>query len=464
MARRARRARRHPARHLVPPVAGPVPGPGRDLRGHPAGVRLLPRGVRHQVPVRQVRPAVRARVQGRRDGERRRGHAARGLRLPVAGHRLLPGGARRDDPARDGAHVVRRPGDHALVGRPVAERVVRHLGGHARAGRGHPVDPLVDHVRPGVQGVGLPAGPAALHPPDRRRHPRHRGGRGQLRRHHLRQGRFRAEAARRVRRPGELPGGRAALLRRALLGERDPGRPAVRPRGGLRARPRGLVAGMAGNGRGQHPAAVVHRRRRGTFHLVRGAAGGGRVPPGAALAPHRHRSLRPNGRWSYPPGHRRDRRVGRRHRGARAGRCGTARPGAGQRRRPDLRQDPARRALAADAGHLDRLVHLVAARGAVLGGGLGHVPGRRDGRAGLRPAGPRRRRLGAGHQRRADAAAAGRAGGAPVHRPRLAGLGARADGVVAALAARCRPRRGPTTSSPTRGRSPAWRPRRRTWS
>ena len=35
--------------------------------------------------------------------------------------------ARRDDPARDGAHVVRRPGDHALVGRPVAQRVVRHL-------------------------------------------------------------------------------------------------------------------------------------------------------------------------------------------------------------------------------------------------------------------------------------------------------------------------------------------------
>ena len=73
--RGARRARRDPARDHVPPVAGPVPGPGRDLRGHAAGVRLLPRGVRHQVPVRQVRPAVRARVQRRRDGERRRGHA-----------------------------------------------------------------------------------------------------------------------------------------------------------------------------------------------------------------------------------------------------------------------------------------------------------------------------------------------------------------------------------------------------
>ena len=48
--------------------------------------------------------------------------------------------AGRDDPARDGAHVVRRPGHHALVGRPVAERVVRHLGGHARPGRGDPLD------------------------------------------------------------------------------------------------------------------------------------------------------------------------------------------------------------------------------------------------------------------------------------------------------------------------------------
>ena len=53
------------------------------------------------------------------------------------GHRLLPGGARRDDPARDGAHVVRRPGHHALVGRPLAERVVRHLGRHRGAGAGH---------------------------------------------------------------------------------------------------------------------------------------------------------------------------------------------------------------------------------------------------------------------------------------------------------------------------------------
>ena len=104
-----------------------------------------------------------------RDGERRLRDVPRGLHLPVPGHRVRAGDPRRDDPARDGPHVVRRPGHHALVGRPVAERVVRHLGGHGRAGRGHPLAGRLDHVRPGLEGVGVPAGPAALHPPDRGR-------------------------------------------------------------------------------------------------------------------------------------------------------------------------------------------------------------------------------------------------------------------------------------------------------
>ena len=65
----------------------------------------------------------------------------------------------------------------------------------------------------------LPAGPAALHPPDRRGHPRHPGRRGQLRRHHLRQGRLRAQAARRLRRAWTVPRRGARLLRRARLGQ-----------------------------------------------------------------------------------------------------------------------------------------------------------------------------------------------------------------------------------------------------
>src|SRR5205814_2680215 len=39
------------------------------------------------------------------------------------------------------------------------------LGGHAGAGRGDPVDGRLDNVRAAVQGLGLPAGPAAsTHP------------------------------------------------------------------------------------------------------------------------------------------------------------------------------------------------------------------------------------------------------------------------------------------------------------
>ncbi len=85
-------------------------------------------------------------------------------------------------------------------------------------GGGNPLAQRMDHVHPGMEGMGLPAGSASVHPSDRGRHRRHRGGRGQLRRDHLRQGRVRAPAARRLCRPGELPGWRACLLRRARLG------------------------------------------------------------------------------------------------------------------------------------------------------------------------------------------------------------------------------------------------------
>ena len=63
------------------------------------------------------------------------------------GHPLHLRAARRDRAARDGAHVVRRPGHHALVGRPVAQRVVRHLGVGALPGGGHRVHRGLDDVR-----------------------------------------------------------------------------------------------------------------------------------------------------------------------------------------------------------------------------------------------------------------------------------------------------------------------------
>ena len=87
-----------------------------------------------------------------------------------------------------------------LVERPVAQRVLRRVGVHHGAGRGHRVDHRVDDVRHLREGVGLPPGPALLDAPDRGRHPRPGRRRGQLRRHHLRQGRVRTQAARGLRR------------------------------------------------------------------------------------------------------------------------------------------------------------------------------------------------------------------------------------------------------------------------
>ena len=78
----------------------------------------------------------------------------------------------------------------------MAQRVVRRVGEHARRGRGDPLDVGLDDVRQHRQDLGLPPGPAAVDAPDRRRDPRPRGRRGQLRRHHLRQGRVGAQAAR----------------------------------------------------------------------------------------------------------------------------------------------------------------------------------------------------------------------------------------------------------------------------
>ena len=82
-----------------------------------------------------------------RDGERRRGHVLGGLRLPRQGDPVLLRAPRRDRAARDGAHVVRRPGDHDVVGRPVAQRVVRDVRLGAVPGRGHRVHRGVDDLR-----------------------------------------------------------------------------------------------------------------------------------------------------------------------------------------------------------------------------------------------------------------------------------------------------------------------------
>ena len=137
----------------------------------------------------------------------------------------------------------------------------------------------LDDLRPAGEGLGVPAGPAALHPPDRGGHARHRGGRGQLRRHHLRQGRRRAQAARRLRRAGQLPGRAAQLLQPARLGQRDAWRPAGAAGRGLRPGPGRLVEAVAGDRRGEHAAARVHARRGRHVRRVRDPPGGPEAHP-----------------------------------------------------------------------------------------------------------------------------------------------------------------------------------------
>ena len=254
--------------------------------------------VRRPVPVRQVRPAVRARVQGRRDGERRLRDLPRGLHLPVAGHRHRPRGPGRDDPARDGAHVVRRPGHHALVGRPVAERVVRHLGRQRGAGRGHPLDRRLDRPspRPGRPGR---TGRTSCRPRTRSRptSPTSRRSRSTST----------ASPTPRARRCSSswspTSAGTTSWPACATTSGSTPGATRRSPTcsrlagAGLRPRPGRLVQGLAGDRRGEHAAAVTTScDADGRFTSLRGAPGGAAEPPGAAPAPHRDRPVRPRPR------------------------------------------------------------------------------------------------------------------------------------------------------------------------
>ena len=344
-----RLARGHPAGPLLPGVARAVPGPGRPLRRHQAGLRLLPQGLRLPVPVRQVRPALRAGVQRRGHGERRGGDLPRGLRLPLEGQPGHLRAARGDDPARARAHVVRRPRDHAVVGRPLAQRVVRDLHQHPVPGRGDRVHDRLDDVRQHREGLGLRAGPAAVDPPDRRGHPRRRRRRGQLRRHHLRQGRLGAQAAGRLRRPGRVPRRRAAVLPAARVRQHHARRPADAAVGELRARPVRMGRPVAADQPGQHAAAGVRADRRRPVRELRDRADRRRRAPGAAQPPAGGRPLQRGPRRPDPqlPGGARRRRCPHRGAGPRGPPGRGPRPG--QRRRPHLRQAAPRRAVTGHA-------------------------------------------------------------------------------------------------------------------
>ena len=93
-----------------------------------------------------------------------------------------------------------------------------------------------------------------------------------------------------------------------------------------------------------------------------------------------------------------------------AGRGGAAGPRAGQRRGPDVLQDPLRRGLAGDAAGASGRHHGPAGAGAVLVGAVESDPGRADAGAGLHRPGAAVRGARVGHRRAADAARVGALG------------------------------------------------------
>ncbi len=460
LARDARR--RHPpgraAGPLLPRLDGAVLRPRGAVPPHQERPGLLQRALRLPVPVGQVRPGLRARIQPRRHGEPGPGDLHGKLRLHLPGRRFAVPGPRQHPAARDGPHVVRRPRHDAVVGRSVAQGVLRGLHGHPRRGPHHGLGHGLGELRQQPQGLGLRAGPAAHHAPDRRRHPRPRGRQAELRRHHLRQGRLGAQAAGRLRGLRGLHRRLAPVLQGPRLRQHHPGGPAGRAQRRLRPGPRGLGPPVAADLRHLHPHQPEIEEHDGvlgavTLHQDAEDPTTGRQEP----RPHRLRiglyDMDDAGALVRTDSVETD--VDRRpDRGARPGRQAAAGPAAGQRRGPQLRQGPAGPALRSHGPDLAGAAHRSDGPGPVLDRALGFGPGRRHAvgplrgrRAALRPRGDRHRR-------------AAERPGQRLHGDRTLRPGGRAGRVSAAASCPWRPtsssvpRRAPTSSWPGRGRSP----------
>ena len=105
----------------------------------------------------------------------------------------------------------------------------------------------------------------------------------QLRRHHVRQGRGRAQATGRLGRQRRVLHRRTGVLPAPRLGRDHAGRPAGVAREGVRPRPGGLGAGVAADHRSQHPAPGLHPRPGRDLRHLRGPPGG----RGTTLRSHR---------------------------------------------------------------------------------------------------------------------------------------------------------------------------------
>ena len=205
-----------------------------------------------------------------------------------------------------------------LVGRPVAQRVVRRVGQHAGGRRGDPVG-----RRPGRRS------PTPTRPGPTGRTSCPRRTRSPPRSTTSRTSRSTSTASPTPRAPSvlkqlvawvgrdEFLAGIRHVLPHLRVGQHHAGRPAGQARGDLRPRPEGLVGRVAGDRRRQHPAPRVRDRRRRaasrSFTVVQERTGG---VADAALAPARHRPVRPRptrGLVRRRPG--RARRGRRPHRG-----------------------------------------------------------------------------------------------------------------------------------------------------
>ena len=182
--------------HARASLAGPLRAEASDLLQVTRCIlRLLPCPVRPALRVRGVPPGVRPGLQRRRDGEPGMCDPAGQLPLPQPRHPGRTGPPGRRGGPRDGPHVVRRPGHHALVGRPLAERVLRGVPGPAVLQRGDRIS-AVDRIRHRPQGLGIRCRPITLEPSGGgQRRIRQPGRAAAVRRHLLRQGRCGAEAA-----------------------------------------------------------------------------------------------------------------------------------------------------------------------------------------------------------------------------------------------------------------------------
>ena len=266
------------------------------------------------------------------------------LRLPLQGPRGDHRAAGADDPARAGAHVVRRPGDDALVERPLAQRVVRRVGQHGRPGRGDPLAVGLDDVQHGREVVGLPAGPARHHAPDRRRPSAT-----------SRTSRSTSTASPTPRAPrcssssSRTSGARSSCRACAATSRRTRGATPSWPTCCASSRSPAAATCAAWSAEWLQQAGVNtlrpagrgrrrrrhHQRRRSSRRARPTTPCCARTGSPSAATTCRTAALRPH----HP---RRAGRQRRAHRRARAGRAAAPGPVAGQRRRPGLRQDPAR--------------------------------------------------------------------------------------------------------------------------